>query len=73
MRIIAFIGDEEIIRKNLKHLGLFRSPGKIKPLIHCHGIRALSCPQPTFSARYLSPQYHEVDFGLTHKAESRVV
>jgi len=31
------------------------------------------CPQATLSARYLSPQHHEVDFGLTHNGESRIV
>jgi hypothetical protein len=32
---------------------IVHSPGKIKLLMHCHRILAFSCPQPTFSARYL--------------------
>jgi len=32
-----------------------------------------SCPQPPFSATYLPPLHHEVEFGFTHKAESPIV
>jgi hypothetical protein len=47
---------------------IFRSPGKIKRLIHYHTILALPALSPPFQPHSYLPQHHEVDFGLTHKA-----
>ena len=56
------------------------SPGKIKPHWHRRGIRALPAPalhntgrQASILASEWPPQHHEVEFDLTHKAESPIV